>query len=387
MRSLANFLTSRWGPILTGVIVGVIAPLLVYFGNPGNMGVCVACFSRDIAGALGLHRAATVQYLRPEIIGFVLGALLAALLYREFRPRGGSAPLIRFLLGMFAMIGALVFLGCPWRAYLRLSGGDGNAIPGILGLFAGIGLGIVFLKRGFSLGRSRPASPVVGWVMPVFALILLALLLAAPLFGRDAEGSPIGPIFFSEKGPGSLHAPLLLSLGAGLLIGFLAQRSRFCTVGALRDLVLLRDGHLFNGVLALLVAALLTNLALAQFKLGFADQPVAHTAWLWNFAGMALSGLAFTLAGGCPGRQVFLSGEGDGDAAIFVFGMLAGAAVAHNFNLASSPAGPGAYGPAAVIAGLVILSMIGLTMREIITPQEKNHASDTNARRARPLVP
>jgi len=117
--SFRNFLTSRWGPILTGAVVGILAPILVKYGNPGNMGICVACFNRDIAGALGLHRAAVVQYIRPEIIGFVLGALLAALLFREFKPRGGSSPLVRFLLGMFAMIGALVFLGCPWRGYLR----------------------------------------------------------------------------------------------------------------------------------------------------------------------------------------------------------------------------------------------------------------------------
>lgn len=365
MRAFSNFLTSRWGPILTGAVVGVLAPLLVHFGNPGNMGICVACFSRDIAGALGLHRAASVQYIRPEIIGFVLGALIAALIFREFKPRGGSSPLIRFLLGMFAMIGALVFLGCPWRAYLRLSGGDWNAIPGIIGLFAGIGLGIIFLKRGFSLGRSQPTSPVAAWVMPVFVLILLVLLITAPLFGRDADGNPVGPIFFSTSGPGSLHAPIFIALAAGLVIGFLAQRSRFCTVGALRDVVLLRDTHLLNGVIALVVVAFITNLALGQFNPGFEGQPVAHTNTLWNFGGMVLAGLAFTLAGGCPGRQVFMSGEGDADAAIFVFGMIAGAGIAHTFSLASSPAGPGVYGPAAVVIGLVILSIIGLTMREI----------------------
>ncbi len=367
MKTISKFLTSRWGPILTGIFVGVLAPILVNFGNPGNMGICVACFNRDIAGALGLHRAATVQYLRPEIMGFVFGSLIAAMLFREFKPRGGSSPLVRFLLGMFAMIGALVFLGCPWRAYLRLGGGDWNAIPGIIGLAAGIGLGIIFLKRGFSLGRSRPASAVVGWVMPVIMFIFLVLLIAAPLFGRDAEGNPVGPIFFSEKGPGSQYAPLLLSLGVGLLIGFLAQRSRFCTVGALRDIVLLRDTHLFNGVVALVLAAFLTNLVLGQFKPGFMEQPVAHTNWLWNFGGMVLAGLAFTLAGGCPGRQVFLSGEGDSDAGIFVIGMIVGAGFAHNFSLASSPAGPGAYGPAAVIAGLVVLIIIGLTMHETRT--------------------
>lgn len=378
MRAISNFLTSRWGPILTGIVVGVLAPLLVRFGNPGNMGICVACFSRDIAGALGLHRAATVQYIRPEIIGFVLGALIAALLFHEFKPRGGSSPLIRFLLGMFAMIGALVFLGCPWRAYLRLGGGDWNALFGILGLFSGIGLGIVFLKRGFSLGRSQPTSPVVGWVMPAFVIVLLVLLITAPLLGRDADGNPVGPIFFSETGPGSQHAPLLISLVAGLVIGFLAQRSRFCTVGAFRDVVLLRDMHLFNGIIALLAAAFLTNLALGQFKPGFEGQPVAHSNLLWNFGGMVLAGLAFTMAGGCPGRQVFLSGEGDADAAIFVFGMIVGAGVAHTFSLASSPAGPGANGPAMVVIGLIILTVIGLTMRETRAVKGVTHVRTQN---------
>ena len=91
MSAIGRFFASRWGPILTGIAVGILAPILAKLGNPGNMGVCVACFSRDIAGALGLHRAATVQYISPEIIGFVLGSLAAALAFREFRPRAGRA--------------------------------------------------------------------------------------------------------------------------------------------------------------------------------------------------------------------------------------------------------------------------------------------------------
>jgi len=124
MTGIRDFFASRRGIVSAGIFVGAFAPLLVKLGNPGNMGICVACMERDVAGALGLHRAAVVQYIRPEIIGFVLGALIASLLFKEFRPRGGSSPLIRFFLGFFAMIGAMVFLGCPWRALLRLSGGD-----------------------------------------------------------------------------------------------------------------------------------------------------------------------------------------------------------------------------------------------------------------------
>jgi hypothetical protein len=345
-------------------MIGILAPVLVNLGNPGNMGVCVVCFTRDIAGALGLHRAGAVQYIRPEIIGFVLGSMAAALAFKEFKPRTGSAPLVRFLLGMLAVFGALVFLGCPWRSYLRLAGGDWNAIFGILGLVGGIGLGIVFLKNGFSLGRSRPAPKAIGWVMPAVMVVLLVLLIVEPQFGRDAAGKLTGPIFFSTTGPGSQHAPLIISLVVGLFIGFLAQRSRFCTVGAIRDVIMLKDSHLLNGVIALIVVAFITNLILGQFNSGFTGQPVAHTNQWWNFGGMALAGLAFTLAGGCPGRQLFLTGEGDADSAMFVSGMLVGAGFAHNFSIASSATGPSAFGPVTVIAGLVICVIIGLTMKE-----------------------
>lgn len=364
MRKALNFLATKPGIVVTGAVIGVLAPLLVKLGNPANMGICVACFERDIAGALGLHRAAIVQYLRPEIPAFILGSFVAASLAREWKPRTGSAPLVRFVLGAFSMIGALVFLGCPWRAWLRLAGGDWNAVFGLLGLFAGILIGIVFLKRGYSLGRSHPAPHALGLVMPLLAVGLLALGILAPLFGRGAEGQAVGPIFRSLKGPGSMAAPIAVSLAAGLVIGFMAQRSRFCTVGAVRDVVLFRDPHLMLGLLTLFVFALGTNLALGQFKAGFEGQPVAHTDGLWNFGGMMLSGLAFTLAGGCPGRQLFLSGEGDGDAGVFVLGMIVGAGFAHNFNLASSATGPSPYGPAATILGLVVVAVIGLAFRE-----------------------
>ncbi len=365
---LTRFFASRWGIILAGALIGVLAPLLQKLGNPPNMGVCVACFERDIAGALGLHRAAVVQYIRPEIVGFVLGAMLAAYAFGEFRARAGSAPIVRFVLGMFAMIGALAFLGCPWRATLRLAGGDLNAILGIAGLAAGIAVGVQFLKSGYTLGRAHKTYAAVGWIMPLLMVGLLLLLLFAPTFSKD------GPIFFSQSGPGSMHAPILVALGVGLLIGAVAQRTRFCTMGAIRDVLLMRDFHLLSGLATLLVVAFATNLLLGQVRLGFAGQPVAHSNYLWNFLGMALSGLAFALAGGCPGRQLFLSGEGDGDAAVFVLGMIAGAGIAHNFALAGSPdsvvegvvkvGGLTPFGMGAVIVGLVACLAIGLTMRE-----------------------
>jgi YedE family putative selenium metabolism protein len=161
-----------------------------------------------------------------------------------------------------------------------------------------------------------------------------------------------------------MNASLGVSLIIGLAIGFLAQRSRFCTMGALRDLILFRQTHLLSGFIALAVFAFITNLVMKQFHPGFANQPVAHTMHVWNFGGMVVAGLAFVLAGGCPGRQLFLAGEGDGDAAVFVLGMIVGAAFSHNFGLASSPKGVGPHGIAAVIIGLLVCLFIGFTMRE-----------------------
>jgi len=368
---LTRLFASRGGIVAVGAVIGLLAPLLQRWGNPPNMGICVACFERDIAGALGLHRAGAVQYIRPEIIGLLLGATIAALAFREFRARSGSAPLVRYVLGVFAMIGALAFLGCPWRALLRLSAGDLNAVVGLAGLAGGIGLGVLFLRSGYSLGRAQRAPAAVGWIMPAAMVGLLLFLIARPVF---AEG---GPIFFSESGPGSMRAPLLISLGAGLAIGFLAQRSRFCTMGAVRDVILMGDTHLLSGVAALVVVAAVTNLALGQTRVGFAAMPVAHSSLLANFGGMVLAGLAFSLAGGCPGRQLFLAGEGDADAGVFVLGMITGAGLAHNWNLAGRPdalvdgalqvGGLSVHGLWAVALGIVVCVGIGLTMRERAT--------------------
>jgi len=291
----------------------------------------------------------------------VLGSLIAAYIFKEFRPRVGSSPIVRFVLGAFAMIGALVFLGCPWRTLLRLAGGDGNAILGLLGLIFGIWIGTLFLKNGYNLGRTQPTHTTAGWMLPLIMLGFLVLMIVFPQIPNEAKS---GVLFYSLKGPGAMHAPLFVALIIGLGVGFLAQRSRFCTMGAIRDAVLFGQTHLLSGFISLILFAFLTNLVLGQFKPGFAGQPVAHTQHVWNFAGMALAGLAFALAGGCPGRQLFLSGEGDGDAAIFVLGMIVGAGFSHNFGLASSPNGVGPYGIPAVVIGFLVCLFIGFTMRK-----------------------
>lgn len=334
----------KWFLLGGGIIIGLIAVALTLLGNPANMGFCIACFIRDSAGALGMHSSANVQYLRPEIIGLVLGSLIMALCFKEFRPRGGSSPFIRLVIGFFTVVGALVFLGCPFRMIIRLAAGDLNALVGLAGFAAGIGVGVLFLIRGFSLGPSQRQSTLEGAAFPGIQVALLVILVAFPSL-----------LAFSEEGPGSMHAPILLSLLAGLIVGAIAQRTRLCMAGGIRDMMLFRDSTLLLGYIGVFIGALLLNVVTGKFSLGFADQPIAHTDHLWNFLGMMLTGLGAVLAGGCPLRQLILSGEGSSDAVMTVIGFALGAAFAHNFGLASSASGTTLNGRIAVIIGLIVL--------------------------------
>lgn len=330
---------------IAGLVVGALAVILTAFGNPKNMGFCIACFVRDTAGALKLHNAGVVQYVRPEIIGIVLGSFIISLIKGEFKPRGGSSPFTRFILGFFVMVGALSFLGCPLRMVLRLAGGDLNALVALFGFIGGVGVGCIFLNRGFSLGRAYKEKTVEGVAFPSVTIILFLLFVCIP------------SIFaFSEKGPGSMHAPIIMSLAAGLIVGVLAQRTRLCMAGGIRDVFLLNDWTLLIGSASIFVATLVGNLITGNFHLGFSGQPVSQTNWLWNFLGMLLVGLASVLLGGCPLRQLIMAGEGSSDSAITVLGLLVGAAFVHNFSLAGNATenGPNGYGKAAVIIGIVI---------------------------------
>ncbi|MDD2401150.1 MAG: YedE family putative selenium transporter [Clostridia bacterium] len=344
------------GIIITGAIVGIIAVCLVQFGNPLNMGLCIACFIRDIAGAVGLHRASPVQYIRPEIIGIVLGAFFMSIVRKEFVARGGSSPFIRFILGFFVMIGALMFLGCPLRMILRLGGGDINAIFGLIGFIIGIVAGIFFLKRGFSLKRNYKLSQLEGYLFPIIMLGLLILLILRPTF-----------IYFSESGPGSMHAFLYISLLAGIVVGAFAQRTRLCLVGGIRDLFLFRDTYLILGFLSIFISVTVTNMFFGTYKLSLLGQPIAHVDGLWNCLGMILVGWGSALLGGCPLRQLILSGEGNIDSVMDFLGMLMGAAFSHNFALAASPSGPTINGKIAVVIGLVIVAIIAYCNTEEIS--------------------
>ena len=320
-----NLTGSKKTLALAGVICGLVAACLAYFGNPANMAFCIACFIRDTAGAMGMHQAEAVMYARPEIIGLVLGAFIISIATKEYRATAGSSTIVRFVLGMILVIGALVFLGCPLRMVIRMSAGDLNAWVALIGFVLGVGTGAFALKNGFSLGRAHETNKESGAVLPVLMLGILILATCSTLLKA------------SEAGPGSFHAPIIMSLIGGLIFGALAQKSRMCFAGSIRDIILMKNFDLITIVVGFFAVMLVYNVATGHFVLAFNTPGViAHSQHLWSILGMYAVGFAAVLAGGCPLRQLILAGQGSSDSGVTVIGMFVGAAICHNFGLAAS---------------------------------------------------
>ncbi len=140
---------------------------------------------------------------------------------------------------------------------------------------------------------------------------------------------------------------LIGTLAAGIIIGYLAQRSRMCFVGGIRDYVLVKDTHLLKAPAAFLIGAV------AIFGISYLFASVPKWPWfvtggLLPIAGAPLSTVAATpiwvhvliavigglgiglfsvFAGGCPLRQHVMASEGDKSSMAYLAGFYIGAVV------------------------------------------------------------
>ena len=163
---------------------------------------------------------------------------------------------------------------------------------------------------------------------------------------------------------------LLITLCVGLIIGYAAQRSRFCLIGGVRDYMIVKDKYLLKGMFALLITAALLFLALhllgvhqenmknyPMFIKDATDQQVieasacANTKPLYLFlkkagglkfnrwgakldlsgyctiAGAFIIGILSVLAGGCPLRQHVKAAGGNKSAIVYLGGFYVGVIV------------------------------------------------------------
>ena len=127
----------------------------------------------------------------------------------------------------------------------------------------------------------------------------------------------------------------LSSLALGLVVGYLGQRSRMCSIGGLRDYVLVRDTGLLRGAIALLVTTWVAFGVSRVIHAGAAGTsliaagttPSGLTAVVAILVGAVILGFVATLSGACPLRQHVLAGQGRTGAWSFLAGFYLAAVV------------------------------------------------------------
>jgi len=138
----------------------------------------------------------------------------------------------------------------------------------------------------------------------------------------------------------------IVTLLLGLLIGYLAQRSGYCSIGGFRDYFLFRHTRLLSGYLALIAASfagyllfwLITPAAMEHFFWAVTSGPATPVPGapggldtaaylLFSVVPGFFVGFIAVLIGGCPIRQTVMASEGNYRAAWFFIGMCVGSVI------------------------------------------------------------
>ncbi len=122
------------------------------------------------------------------------------------------------------------------------------------------------------------------------------------------------------------------SLVIGLIVGIVSQRSRFCTLSGIRNLIVMKNKNAFMGILGLLIGGTLGFMILSfivpqSFETYPAfirtSPPLLSLSILMIIGGLGL-GFFSTYADGCPLRLHVRSGEGDYKAIGYLIGFYLG---------------------------------------------------------------
>lgn len=109
-------------------------------------------------------------------------------------------------------------------------------------------------------------------------------------------------------------AVALAAFVAGLVFGAVVQRTHFCTMGAIADLVLFGDGRRMRAWLLAIAVALLGSQVLSSagvIDLSGSFYRTSDILWAGALLGGLMFGFGMTLTGGCTSRNVVRLGAGN----------------------------------------------------------------------------
>ena len=372
---------------ILGIPIFIAVMWLVYYISVTTVGTFVTDWTNDtfvgaIQEAVGgfLTNVGASDLINGLVVDGIIGGLGAVL---GFVPQ--MAILFLFL-SILEDCGYMVRIAFVMDRVFRHFGLSGKSFIPLL-ISSGCGIPGIMASKTIEQDNDRRLTIMTATFIPCGAKLPVIAMIGGVIAGEVAgyqESSFIAPLMYfigivavlvlalgtnllksSTAGPGSMHAPIIISLIGGLLFGAFAQKSRMCFAGSIRDIILMKNFDLITIVVGFFAVMLVYNVATGHFVLAFNTPGViAHSQHLWSILGMYAVGFAAVLAGGCPLRQLVLAGQGSSDAGVTVIGMFAGGALAHNLGLAASGTAlnaetgeivAGAVPPAGKIAAIICI--------------------------------
>jgi hypothetical protein len=124
----------------------------------------------------------------------------------------------------------------------------------------------------------------------------------------------------------------VVTLVIGLILGYMGQRSRFCTISGIRDFYLVKDAYRLKGLIGIIIGGILGfsifGLIGGDFP-GFpllsdginVEPPLLIPIMIFGAFGMAFFS---TISEGCPFRQHIMFGEGRMSGILYIGGLVIG---------------------------------------------------------------
>jgi uncharacterized membrane protein YedE/YeeE len=124
--------------------------------------------------------------------------------------------------------------------------------------------------------------------------------------------------------------PMVATLVVGVLIGYMGQRSRFCTTSGIRDFFMLRDTFRLKGLFGIIAGGAIGYTAfgllggdIPDFPLGMANVDSTGILIASIVGGLGL-GFFSVFGEGCPFRQHVMAAEGREGAMFYLVGFYIG---------------------------------------------------------------
>ncbi len=309
----ANLFERQWPVWIAGLLLGMGNVLLFAYDRPWSVASGVRNWGDwffNSAGILDLKTTLSPHLFSTSLtnFGIIFGALVAALLARQFQIRMAPArEMFKGLLGGAIMgIGAVLAFGCNIGGFFSaISALSMGGVAMMFGLMIGAVIGLKLLvweieylppptwgtgkpavKKTQSTGGTRKAQPIVG-------LVVLALLITA-IFTYDAFDYPTRGGF----------------LLFGLLAGIVMQRTRFCFVRAFREPFMTGEASHTKAVCLAVIISVTGFTILKWTDLREWDTFVSPGFWLGSFFGGIVFGIGMSIAGGCASGSLWRAGEG-----------------------------------------------------------------------------